>query len=90
MAENKNDLLASAELVLNATKMLPVMKLQAPAKIRRSRKPTLVSVAKEASKAAIEVKQYEVRPDGTIVVVTGKPDVEANINPWLASLETKQ
>jgi hypothetical protein len=90
MAENKNDLLASAQLVLNATKMLPVMKVQAPAKIRRSHKPSLVSVAKEASKAAIEVKQYEVRPDGTIVVVTGKPDIEANINPWLANLETKQ
>src|SRR5262245_13528164 len=36
------------------------------------RKPTLVSVAKQANKAAIPVARYEMKPDGTVVVVTGQ------------------
>ena len=51
-------------------------------------KPTLLSVAKQARKAGIEVARYEIEPSGKIVVVTGKGDpvsVEAN-NPWDAVL----
>jgi hypothetical protein len=53
-------------------------------KERSPRKPTLLSVAKQAKKAGIEVARYEIEPSGKIVVVTGKGDsvsVEAN-NPW--------
>jgi hypothetical protein len=48
---------------------------------RKPRKPTLAGVAKAATKAAIPVARYEVKPDGTVVVVTGAPTpIEAN--PW--------
>jgi hypothetical protein len=64
----------------------------APKPARKPRKPTLASVAKQASKAAIAVERYEVKPDGTVVVVTGKPESAEPENPWLADLrkETKQ
>jgi hypothetical protein len=58
----------------------------APKRQRRQRKPTLASVAKQASKAALEVARYEVRPDGTVVVVTGK-SVSSEPNPWLDDLK---
>jgi hypothetical protein len=48
---------------------------------RKPRKPTLTSVAAQASKAAIAVARYEVKPDGTVVVVTGAP-AAGDINPW--------
>ena len=58
---------------------------------RRQRKPTLASVAKQASKAAIPVARYEVKPDGSIVVVTGTPEPSTESNPWLDDLKvTKQ
>jgi hypothetical protein len=55
-------------------------------KRRHPRKPTLATVAKQARKAAIAVVRYEVKPDGSIVIVTteGEP-IEAN-NPWLVDL----
>jgi len=60
----------------------------------RPRKPTLVSVAKQANKAAMAVTRYEVKPDGTVVVVTGKPEPSASENPWpldeFRTKETKQ
>ena len=57
---------------------------------RKPRKPTLASVAKQANKAAIPVARYEVKPDGTVAVVTGKPEV-SETNPWLDDLKvTKQ
>jgi hypothetical protein len=40
----------------------------------RKRKPTLAGVARQAAKAGIAVAAYEVRPDGTIGIITGKPD----------------
>jgi hypothetical protein len=49
---------------------------------RKLRKPTLVSVAKQASKAAIPVARYEMKPDGTVVVVTGMPSANNDTNPW--------
>jgi hypothetical protein len=39
----------------------------------RKRKPTLAGVARQAAKAGIEVARFDVRPDGTIGVVIGKP-----------------
>jgi hypothetical protein len=60
-------------------------------KPRSQRKPTLVSVAKQASKAGVEVARYEVKSDGTVVVVTGTPEPSTESNPWLADLKvTKQ
>ena len=48
---------------------------------RKPRRPTLASVAKAASKAGIEVSRYEMKPDGTVVVVTGAPE-SPEANPW--------
>ena len=39
----------------------------------RKRKPTLAGVARQATKAGIPIARYDVRPDGTISIVTGKP-----------------
>lgn len=44
-----------------------------PAKRTRKRKPTLAGVKRQAVKAGIEVASYEVRPDGSIKVIIGKP-----------------
>ncbi len=60
---------------------------------RRERKPrrlTLASVAKQASKAAIEVARYEIKADGSVVVVTGAPEPAAPENPWLVELRRKE
>jgi len=56
---------------------------------RKARKPTLASVAKKASAAGIEVARYEVKPDGSVVVITGKGESTDASNPWLADLEGK-
>ena len=57
---------------------------------KRARKPTLVSVSKDARKAGIDVSRYEVKPDGTITIVTGKPEAAAPENPWLVELRNKE
>ena len=61
---------------------------------RKPRKPTLAAVAKQASKAGIAVARYKVKPDGTVVIVTGKPEAAAPENPWpldeFRTKETKQ
>ena len=58
---------------------------------RKPRRPSLASVSRQASKAGIEVARYEIKPDGSIVVVTGEPKSTALENPWLADLTvTKQ
>jgi len=63
-------------------------------KPRKPRRPTLASVAKQASKTGIPVARYEVQPDGTVVVVTGKPEPAAPGNAWpldeFRTKETKQ
>src|SRR5262252_5691564 len=42
-------------------------------------------------KAEIEVARYEVRPDGTVVIVTGKPAPVEPDNPWpLDEFRTKE
>jgi hypothetical protein len=57
-----------------------------PAKPRRQRKPTLASVAKQACKAGLEVARYEVKPDGSIVIVTGKGEQQQgnDVDEWIA------
>jgi hypothetical protein len=58
---------------------------EAQPKRTRKRKPTLASVARQAAKAGVEVARYVFRPDGTIGVVTGKPDAITNLdgpNEW--------
>jgi hypothetical protein len=50
--------------------------------MRRPRKPTLANIAKQANKAAIAVARYEIKTDGTVVVVTGAPEPTAPENPW--------
>src|SRR5262245_59645819 len=42
---------------------------------RKPHKPTLASVAKQARRAEIAVARYEVKPDGTIAVIAGKPEI---------------
>src|SRR5262245_8784531 len=49
---------------------------------RKPRKPTLASAAKQARKAGIEVGRYEIKPDGSIVIVPGQPAPDADANPW--------
>src|SRR5215831_19622368 len=71
----------------------PLADLRMPAEpARKPRRPTLASVAKQANRAAIAVARYEVKPDGTIVLVTGQGESTEPENPWLAELpkETKQ
>jgi hypothetical protein len=57
------------------------------ARSKRKRAPTLVAVAKQAGKAGIEVKQYELKPDGSIVVVTGKSneaaEAQTDFDKWM-------
>jgi len=67
---------------------------QSPRRQHGPRKPTLAGVAKQASKAGIEVARYEVKPDGTVVIVTGTPAPTEPDNPWpldeFRTKETKQ
>jgi hypothetical protein len=53
---------------------------------RKPRKPTLASVAKQANKAALEVARYEYKPDGTVVIVTGKGEQQQGngVDEWIA------
>lgn len=49
----------------------------------RKRTPTLAGIAKQATKAGIPVAGYEVRPDGSIGVVTSKPgETKPDANEW--------
>jgi hypothetical protein len=68
------------------TEVKAVPRLDAtPAKPRRQRtprRPTLASVAKQANKAALDVARYEVKPDGTVVIITGSPELAEPENPW--------
>jgi hypothetical protein len=71
--------------------MLDTM-LDPPPAVRKPRRPTLASIARQANRAAIAVARYEIKPDGTIVIVTGQGESTELENPWLAELpkETKQ
>src|SRR5262245_698672 len=56
--------------------------LEISSNIRRQRRLSLASVAKQARKAGIEVARYEVKPDGTVVIVNGQPESAEPGNPW--------
>jgi len=56
---------------------------------RKPRQPTLASVSKQARKAGFEVARYEIKPDGTVVVITGKSE-STEPNPWLADLRREE
>jgi hypothetical protein len=55
----------------------------------KPRKPTLDSVAKNARKAGIEIARYELKPDGTVVVITGISE-SSEPNPWRDDLRRKE
>ena len=82
--------LLSPPPTLQAVPAHPSTNAQEGIRSRRQRKPTLTSVSKQASRAGIEVARYEIKPDGTVVVVTGKSET-TEPNPWLDDLKvTKQ
>lgn len=57
-----------------------VMEVVKAKRRRAARKQTLSSVAKEAAKAGIEVKQYDIDPaTGKISVILGKPEPATTI-----------
>ena len=60
-------------------------------KRRRKPRPTLASVAKQASKARIEIARYETKPDGTIVAVVGKGEQQQGneVDEWIAKHASK-
>jgi hypothetical protein len=53
---------------------------------RRARRPTLASVAKQASKAGVVVARYEVEPDGKITIIPGQPEADqtTDLDKWMA------
>jgi hypothetical protein len=57
-----------------------------------ARKPlTLTKVIKQAKAAGIDASRIEIKPDGTIAVVTGKPESVEPDNPWpLDEFRTKE
>ena len=72
-------------------------KLPKPPKSSKPRKPqppkppTLASVAKQAGKAGIDVARYEVKPDGTVIVVTGAGEQRQGneVDEWIAKHASK-
>jgi len=65
-----------------------------PKAARKPRRPTLASDAKQARAAGIDIARIEMRPDGTVVIVTGKPDSAEPKDAWpldeFRTKETKQ
>jgi hypothetical protein len=51
---------------------------------KRRRRPTLVTVAKQAERAGIAVARYEVDADGKITIISGQPEATPNpeSNEW--------
>jgi hypothetical protein len=58
------------------------LRAQEPREPRAPHMPTLAGVAKQAAKAGIDVSRYEVKPDGTVVVITGTPEPATPDDPW--------
>jgi hypothetical protein len=64
--------------------------------LRRLREEELrrvhASIAKQTTKAGIEVARYEIEPDGKIIVVTGKPIDQTNndADPWERAMQGPQ
>jgi hypothetical protein len=51
-------------------------------KQRKPRRPSLVSVVKQARKAGIEVARYEISSGKIVVVTTQGDSEEVTTNPW--------
>ena len=50
---------------------------------RSPRRPTLLSVAKQAEKAGLNIARVEIEPTGKIVIITSRGDsVDVKPNPW--------
>ena len=62
-----------------------------PRKPQPPKPPTLASVAKQAGKAGIDVARYEVKPDGTVIVVTGAGEQQQGneVDEWIAKHASK-
>ena len=60
--------------------------LPKPRKPRSPKPPTLASVAKDARKAGIDPARIEIKPDGTVVVVTGTGEQQQGkeVDEWIA------
>jgi len=80
--------MSEARIVLDSPCLVITDQLPPPA--RKPRRPTLASVAKQASTAGIDVARYEVKPDGAIIIITGKPEPAEPENPWLAELRKRK
>jgi hypothetical protein len=100
-ADIGHEYLAAAEAALEGTGEAdqsptgqPVSTTKRARRQRKPRRPTLASVAKQAKTAGIEAARYEIKPDGTVVVVTGEPEPAERGNPWpldeFRTKETKQ
>src|SRR5262249_12993960 len=92
-ADIGHEYLAAAEAALEGTGEADQSPTEQPASTtkrarrqRKPRQPTLVGIAKQASKTGIEVARYEVKPDGTVVVVTGKDEQQQGnkFDKWIA------
>jgi hypothetical protein len=50
---------------------------------RSPRKPTLLSIAKQAEKAGLNIERVEIEPTGKIVIITSRGDsADVKPNPW--------
>jgi hypothetical protein len=50
---------------------------------RSPRRPTLLSVAKQAEKAGLNIVRVEIEPTGKIVIITSRGDsADVRLNPW--------
>jgi hypothetical protein len=59
--------------------------------VKRKRRPTLVSVARQAAKAGIPVAGYEVDPNtGKISVIVGKPVDVVNTNDTTSPVDRSE
>jgi hypothetical protein len=72
----------------NETRQREEAQRPTPTRTRR-RKPTLAGVARQASKAGVNVARYDVRPDGTISIVTGRPVGDIDMDDTTASPDPK-
>jgi len=67
-----------------------IANLPQPSKPKPPKPPTLAAVAKQASQAGIEVARYEIKRDGTVVVVTGEEQQQDNeVGEWIAKHASK-
>jgi hypothetical protein len=63
---------------------------RASASVRKPRRPSLATVAKQAIRAGIDVSRYEVKPDGTVTLVVGKPEATEPNGAWDKALGLKK